>query len=432
MKIIRQISCIILTIALAAAASVDANHARADLSNYEYTAKYSQGQFSDVSQAQWFSQYVEDAYNYGFITGRSADSFAPGGLLTLGEAVTLAARLNSIYHTGKAEFAETTPYYQAYAEYAIHHKIIANHGDYSRPATRSQLAALMHSALPPEAYPQINTIPDYIINDVVPGSEHGEAIYTLYRAGILSGSDRFGTFHPDQPITRAEVSALLVRVASPGSRLNIKLLEQLPAEIIYQRSVDAVITIETFDTDGKSIRTGSGFIINSAGHVVTALHVIDHAASAAVTLLSGETYPVSGILAASEEFNVVIMSLGTEKSGFGFLNIADSDLVEIGNTVYALGSPLNYSNTISDGIISHTSRELNEQTLIMFTAPISFGSGGGPVLNTRGQVIGIASLSYRAGQNLNLAIPANHIKELTLHPFEQPLNMHDYLESRDG
>ena len=409
MKNLLRVLYLFLAALLVLVVCFEATYVRAD---FAYSGEYLQGRFHDVSENQWFSQYVEDAYNFGLIRGKDDDMFDPGGLLTIGEAVTLAARIRSIHHTGKAEFTETIPYYKVYADYAITHGIIEDHEDFSLPATRARFASIMYNALPPEAFPAINSIPDYIISDVTPESDYGEAVYALYRAGVLSGTDRFGTFFPDSYITRAQVSAVLVRLVHPASRLNVKLPDWLPAEVIYQRSVDAVVTIETFTGSGRSIRTGSGFFINNEGHIVTAMHVLDNAKRATVTLLNGDVYPVRGVLASSLALNLVILVMDSDEADFSYLNIADSDLVEIGNTVYALGNPWDFTNTISEGIVSHTSREVDYQTLIMFTAPISFGSGGGPILNARGQVIGIASLSFRSGQNLNLAIHAKHIKAL--------------------
>jgi len=82
--------------------------------------------------------------------------------------------------------------------------------------------------------------------------------------------------------------------------------------------------------------------------------------------------------------------------------------------VYAIGSPRGMMNSMTAGIVSHASRMRGEVYMIQFTAPISFGSGGGPLLNTLGQVIGVASLSLTYGQNMNLAIASNLIRELTL------------------
>ena len=406
----------LLSAAFAAALSfslcVSVSASQPGLGNFTYSDIYSAGQFGDVRGTEWFAQYVEDAVNYGFFQGRSGSAFSPGGLLTFGEAVTLAARLRSIYYTGAADFPASKPFYTVYADYALNNKIIESAGNYSAPATRLQFAELIFRALPPEVFTEINVIPDYCICDVMSGTAFGEAVYALYRSGILTGSDRYGTFYPYSNITRAEACAVAVRLADPGFREITVLPEQLPAEVIYERSTDAVVMIETFGVDDKSIRTGSGFFISESGYIVTNLHVIENAARAAVTLYNGSVYPVRGVHATSEKYNLAILSIDSDTGGWSYLNLGDSDLIEEGNPVYSIGSPRELINTMSEGIISTTSRIVSGETLIQFTAPISFGSGGSPLLNKLGQVIGVASSSFSYGQNLNLAVPVNRVKEL--------------------
>jgi len=400
------------TIPALSAHTVHSAPAQADFDNFVYLETYTAGQFRDVRDSDWFARYVKDAYNLGFLRGKSDGVFDPGGYLTLGEAVTLAARVRSIYHTGSAVFPESVPFYSAYADYAISHGIIDAHCNYSEPATRGSFAAMMHNALPPDAFQAINEIPDYGICDVAPDSAAGAAVYALYRAGILSGSDQYGTFHAGSYITRAETCAVLTRLADPAIRTTTLLPTHVPVEVIFQRNANAVFMLEMFDEKGDSIRTGSGFFISSSGLAVTNLHVIDSAASATITLYSGEVFQVRGIHAFSDERNLVIFSVDSEKGGWSFLTLADSSRIEAGNSVYALGSPRELINTISEGIISYSRREVNWDTLIQFTAPISFGSGGSPLLNTLGQVVGVAASTYTYGQNLNLAVPINFVKEL--------------------
>jgi len=408
----KRLISVAVAVVLAASLSVHAVPAQAGFGNFVYSGAYTAGQFRDVRDSDWFARYVEDAYNFGFLHGKSDSVFDPGGYLTLGEAVTLAARVRSIYHTGSAAFPESAPFYSVYADYAISHGIIDAHGNYSDPATRGSFAAMMYNALPPDAFPAINEIPDYGICDVAPDSATGAAVYALYRAGILSGSDQYGTFLAGSYVTRAEACAVLVRLADPAARTSTLLPTHIPAEIIFQRNANAVFMLEMFDEKGESIRTGSGFFISASGLAVTNLHVIESAASATITLYSGEVCLVRGIHAFSDERNLVIFSVDSEKGGWSFLTLADSSRIEAGNTVYALGSPRELINTISDGIISYSKREVNWDTLIQFTAPISFGSGGSPLLNTLGQVVGVAASTYTLGQNLNLAVPINFVKEL--------------------
>ena len=408
----KRILPIILAAALGLMLHVDAYAARSGFSNFGYSDDYISGRFDDVKGTEWFAHYVESACGYGFFRGKSPNTFDPQGLLTVGEAVTLAARLMSIYRTGRADFDESYPFYEVYAEYALENGIIDSHSDYSADVTRARFAELVFRALPAEAFPEINDIPGYSICDVTPGAGYGPAVYTLYRAGVLSGSDRFGTFFPDSDITRAEACAVLTRLADPALRVSVSLPAELPAEIIFQRGTDAVFLIETFDEDGNSIRTGSGFFISFDGLAITNLHVIENAASAVVTTAGGGEYPVLGVRAVSEEHNLAMISIESGAVDRSYLRLADSDLIETGNTVYALGSPLGLINTFTEGIVSNKSREVDGTEFIQFTAPISFGSGGSALLNTLGQVIGVASSSFSYGQNLNLAVPVNFAKEL--------------------
>jgi S1-C subfamily serine protease len=208
----------------------------------------------------------------------------------------------------------------------------------------------------------------------------------------------------------------MVRIADPASRVSALLPTEIPAETIYQRNTSAVFMIETFRSSGRSIRTGSGFFISEDGHAVTCLHVLENAASAKITLLNGDEYDVLGAVAVSHENNLVILSIGHGRRDFNYLHLADSDIIKTGGIVYALGSPRSLLNAITEGIVSNTDREVSGDSLIQFTAPISFGSGGSPVLNTLGQVIGVASSSFTHAQNLNLAIRVNYIKELQIGP----------------
>lgn len=421
-------------------------HAFAGFDNFFYSPGYVSGQFDDVAVSDWYSRYVEDACNYGFFRGKSPTSFDPGGLLTYGEALKLVIRFSCVFKTGSADFAEYDPFYAVYAEYALKNGIIESSIDYTAPATRSQFASLIYAALPPDALTPINSIPDNGICDVVTdrsfasfnsgGAVSADSVYQLYRAGIFTGADDYGSFNPEAGVTRAEACAIMVRLADPLARVKAEPPARIPAEIIYTRSIDAVFLLETFDKDGKSIRTGTGFFITDTGYAVTNLHVIDNAASAEVTLSNGDVFPVLGVNASSEDYNLIIFSVDFEKKlnvpddtnstdGSGsiydpgdhrlsYLKLGDSDLAIEGSTVYALGNPLALVHTITDGIVANTYREVDGNTFFQFTAPISFGSGGSPVLNTLGQVVGVASSSFSYGQNMNLAVPANLIKTLVI------------------
>ena len=93
------------------------------------------------------------------------------------------------------------------------------------------------------------------------------------------------------------------------------------------------------------------------------------------------------------------------------LSLGNSDTVQVGETVYAVGNPQGLEGTFSQGIVSSI-RQVGSDKVLQITAPISPGSSGGPVLNSKGEVIGVSVATFRGGQNLNFAIPSNYLKVL--------------------
>ncbi|MCL2408931.1 MAG: trypsin-like peptidase domain-containing protein [Oscillospiraceae bacterium] len=412
------ISILVVAVLLSQSITVSAS----GLGNFRNSEDFTTGRFRDVGETDWFAGYVESAYNHGLVRGRGEETFAPGGLLTLGEAVALAVRMRNVYKTGASDFpAGDGSFYAVYAEYALDNEIIIYGKNFSAPATRAQFAELIYNALPGEVFGGINEIAYFGIPDVVPGSSFAPAVYALFRAGIVAGSDRFGTFFPHSQITRAEAAAIMTRTITPGERVNASLPHQIPANAIFERSADAVIMIEMFNALGEPTRTGSGFFISGAGLAVTNLHVVELAENAIATLNNGKRFPVSGVKARCRENNLAIILIDTGDA-VSYLSLADSDSVETGDQVFTIGSPEGLFNSITEGIISNTSREIGGNIYFQFTAAISFGSGGSPLLNGLGQVIGVASSSMAGGQSLNLAVPGNLIRELEPGAYYIPLS----------
>ena len=172
--------------------------------------------FTDVSSNSWYYSAVVSAYRYGLMDGVETKKFKPSDQITNAQAITLAARLRKLYVSGSASFAKTNPWYKAYSDYAISQKIITSApANMNATLTRQEFASILAKALPDAALPAVNTVANGSIPDVY-RSDTG--IYKLYRAGILAGSDSKGTFRPNAAITRAEVAAVLVRMADPNTR----------------------------------------------------------------------------------------------------------------------------------------------------------------------------------------------------------------------
>lgn len=190
------------------------------LDHFQKKNQYTSAMFSDVRESDWFYENVKAVYEYGLMIGDSPTKFRPNGNVTIAETITLAARLHSIYQTGKNDFETSTPWYQVYIDYAESNGIIRTaYQDYNRAATRAEYAVILAAAFPEQALKQINQIPDNTIPDVKISDTYGEAVYRLYRAGVLTGSDGKGTFHPNSNIRRSEVAAIISRMADADQRV---------------------------------------------------------------------------------------------------------------------------------------------------------------------------------------------------------------------
>ena len=196
-------------------------------------AVYTAGRFTDVSPREWYAPSVADAYELGLMTGTTATEFDPMGNVTLAQAVTMAARIHSIYQTGAEHFTQTGIWYQVYLDYAEKNGIIpkgAYSGSLDKEATRAQFAEIFAKALPADGLISINTVEDDTIPDVKTGDSIGPAVYKLYRAGILTGSDAAGTFYPGRSITRGEAAAIVARMGDSSVRKGITLKAPEPTD----------------------------------------------------------------------------------------------------------------------------------------------------------------------------------------------------------
>ena len=152
------------------------------------------------------------------------------------------------------------------------------------------------------------------------------------------------------------------------------------------------------------------------GIAVTNHHCLEEAETAAVTLLTGETFPVEGVLWASEEADLAVIRVSRTLSGglytvpaFAHLTAVSSADAYPGDVVYALGNPLGLGHSVSSGVISAVERSSSLSVLpsIISSAEISSGSSGGALLNEYGHVIAVTSGSYLDANGLYISVPVD-------------------------
>ena len=187
----------------------------------------------------------------------------------------------------------------------------------------------------------------------------------------------------------------------------------LPAEDIAEKALAATVYLEMKDKNGKTLGIGSGFFVKP-NLIATNYHVIEGAAKGTAKLVGKyTTYNIEGVTATDKTNDLALLKVTAY--GIKPLSLGDSDVVRIGETVYVAGNPKGLEGTFSDGIIS-SRRDKNTKERLQMTAPISPGSSGGPVLNRKGEVIGISFAGHQAldAQNLNFAIPSKYLKTLLI------------------
>ena len=178
---------------------------------------------------------------------------------------------------------------------------------------------------------------------------------------------------------------------------------------IAKEAFESTVLLVMEDANGQPLSLGSGFFIRN-GEIASNLHVVEGAASGYAKLVGQKAkYEIEGVTAIDPERDLVVLKISGGRASA--LSLSSSDAVQVGETVYAVGNPQGLEGTFSQGIVSSI-REVGVDKLLQITAPISPGSSGGPVLNDKGQVIGVSVATFRGGQNLNFAIPSNYLKDL--------------------
>ncbi len=155
---------------------------------------------------------------------------------------------------------------------------------------------------------------------------------------------------------------------------------------------------------------GSGFIISSDGYILTNNHVVDMAKDIKVALADGRVLEAK-LVGKSREIDIALIKV--DAADLPAVSLGDSDGLEVGDWVVAIGNPFGLSHTVTAGIVSAKGRVIGAgpyDDLIQTDAAINPGNSGGPLFNTKGEVVGINTMILAAGQNLGFAVPITMVK----------------------
>lgn len=182
--------------------------------------------------------------------------------------------------------------------------------------------------------------------------------------------------------------------------------DRISASQVFNEVAPATVVIIAYLPTGVS--QGSGFIVDARGVVVTNFHVVRGAERIVVKLKDGRTYPVTGIIDYSPQKDICVLKI--DEINLPTVRLGDSANLNPGQKVLVVGAPMGLEYSITDGLFSGVRREFG-QRFIQFSAPISPGNSGGPLLDTSGKVIGVTTYTKIAGQNLNFAVPVNEVNK---------------------
>lgn len=183
---------------------------------------------------------------------------------------------------------------------------------------------------------------------------------------------------------------------------------------------------------------GSGFVIDKAGHIVTNYHVVEGADDIKVSFSNQDTVKAR-VVGTDPSTDLAVLRVNENASALTPLTLGDSDRMEVGDEVVAIGNPFGLDRTATAGIVSALQRGItapNGYTIdhaIQTDAPINHGNSGGPLLNTRGQVVGVNSQIETGGSNLGgnvgigFAVPSNTVKNVVAQILRTGSVAHAYL-----
>ena len=197
-----------------------------------------------------------------------------------------------------------------------------------------------------------------------------------------------------------------------------------PVIAIAQKVTPSVVGVHTYGTysywgrqiTNMELGSGSGIIYSEDGYIITNYHVIENATSVIVTLADEKEYEAV-IIGADEASDLAVLKINADRK-LPAAELGDSSQLQIGELVVAIGNPLGYSNTVTDGIVSGLNRQLSdytdEMTLIQTNAAINSGNSGGALVNSRGQVVGINSAKLVASnaEGMGFALSIDEVKPL--------------------
>ena len=250
----------------------------------------------------------------------------------------------------------------------------------------------------------------------------------LITAGLVLAWMRYGAVLGNRPQDLAHADASTARMAPSAARGELTAPERLTVDI-FRRSAPSVVNITTVAVREDILRrnvmeiprgTGSGFLWDDRGHVVTNFHVIQGASAARVALADHSSWEASLVGYAADK-DLAVLRIKAPKEKLKPLRIGESQNLLVGQSVFAIGNPFGFDQTLSTGVISGLKREIMSvvrrpiQDVIQTDAAINPGNSGGPLIDSAGRLIGVNTAIYSpsgAYAGIGFAVPVDTVRRI--------------------
>ena len=247
--------------------------------------------------------------------------------------------------------------------------------------------------------------PDSVVVDV------GYTVLVVPRNEILGITKTSGTMSATAPsaLPMDEASQFYTPGVAGSTAQNVQdMVKQLGQAVVQVRTPEGL---------------GSGFFVNPDGYLITNFHVIEGETEISVEVysqndgqLDRETYRQVRIIAINKFHDLALLHIEDKNAPkFKYITLGSSDALNVGDSVFAIGSPMGLERTVTEGILSTKTRELEGELYLQTTAQINPGNSGGPLFNMAGEVVGITNMKILFGEGLGFAIPVELVKNFLDH-----------------
>ncbi|MGH3006172.1 MAG: S1C family serine protease [Gaiellaceae bacterium] len=248
----------------------------------------------------------------------------------------------------------------------------------------------------------------------------------LMLAALLGGGAAVGIGAAVDSDTRTVVTTVEQASAAPPSfagsdeARSIQDIYETAGPGVVQVTSTSVVASDPFFGAQEVPSLGSGFVIDKAGHIVTNYHVVEGADEVEVNFSGADRVPAR-IVGTDPSTDIAVLKIDAQARALTPLPLGNSDAVRVGDAVVAIGNPFGLERSVTAGIVSALQRDIQApdgftiDKAIQTDAPINQGNSGGPLLNSRGQVIGVNSqIQSESGGNVGIgfAVPINTVREV--------------------